>query len=134
MSKAHQRPIVRHHGLSLFGKDLVRRCSAHCELCDAQGVKLSVYEVPPLAALPDFEHCLMLCDTCLKQIKRPKLRDPNHWRCLNHAVWSTIPAVQVLALVILHHLSESERWALKLEEQVYIEPKVQEWLEQVELP
>ncbi|MGI1671507.1 MAG: phnA protein [Neptuniibacter sp.] len=134
MSKGHERHMERHHGLSLFGKDLVRRCSSHCELCDAQGVKLTIFEVPPVGSAPDFEHCLMLCETCLDQIQRPKLRDSNHWRCLNHSVWSSVPAVKVLAATMLHNLSENERWALELEEQLYLEPEEQEWLEKVELP
>ena len=134
MSKGHQRHAARHHGLSLFGKDLVRRCSSHCELCDVQGVKLSIFEVPPIAETPEFERCVMLCDNCIDQIEKPKLRDSNYLRCLNHSVWSTVPAVKALAVKLVEALSEQERWALELKEQLYIEPELQHWLDTMELP
>lgn len=133
MSKGHDRHQERHHGLSLFGKDLVRRCSSHCELCDAQGVKLSIYEVPPVTSEPNFDHCIMACETCLEQVDRPKLRDANHWRCLNHSVWSTVPAVKVLAVVMLKKIAEKENWAQELLELVYLEPEESDWIEKVDL-
>ncbi len=134
MSRGHERHHERHRGLSSFGKDLVRRCSSHCELCDAQGVKLQIYEVPPIQGEPEIEHCIMICSTCFEQLDRPKQRDFNHWRCLNHSVWSQIPAVQVISLALLKRLSERERWAVELEEQVYLQPEIEHWLEEVELP
>lgn len=133
MSKGHERHMERHHGLSLFGKDLVRRCSSHCELCDAQGVKLTIYEVPPVSSQPNFDHCIMVCESCHHQIERPKLRDPNHWRCLNHSVWSSVPAVKILASAMLRSLADRESWAQELLEQVYLEPEENEWLEEVDL-
>jgi protein PhnA len=133
MSRGHDRHQERHHGLSLFGKDLVRRCSSHCELCDAQGVGLRIFEVPPVPVEPDLEHCIMICDSCREQIERPKRRDPNYWRCLNGSVWSTVPAVKVMALAMLAKIAEQERWAVELQEQVYLEADEQAWLDQVEL-
>ncbi|MGH1462677.1 MAG: phnA protein [Neptuniibacter sp.] len=133
MSKGHERHIERHHGLSLFGKDLVRRSSSHCELCDAQGVRLSIYEVPPVSSDPEFEHCIMLCGTCLEQVERPKLRDSNHWRCLNHSVWSNVPAVKVLAVAMLRELSNQESWAIELYEQLYLEPEESDWISAIDL-
>lgn len=134
MSRGHDRHQERHHGLSLFGKDLVRRCSSHCELCDAQGVKLGIFEVPPVPTEPLLDHCTMICETCREQIERPKFRDNNHWRCLNHSIWSSVPAVKVLAIAMLQNISEQERWAVELLEQVYLEPEESEWLDKLELP
>jgi len=134
MSKGHERHHERHHGLSLYGKDLVRRCSSHCELCDAHGVKLSIYEVPPIPTEPDLAHCTMICDLCLEQIEKPKLRDNNHWRCLNYSIWSEVPAVKVLAVAMLNKLAAEERWAVELQEQLYLENDTLEWLAQIELP
>lgn len=133
MSKGYDRHHERHHGLSLYGKDLVRRCSSHCELCDAQGVKLAIYEVPPISNEPLFEHCIMVCETCNEQLHRPKLRDPNHWRCLNHSIWSSVPAVKVAAIAMLQQLAEEAPWAAELLEQVYLEPEEAEWLDKIEL-
>jgi protein PhnA len=134
MSKGHERHQERHYGLSLFGKDLVRRSSSHCELCGAQGVKLRIYEVSPLPQEPDFDHCTMICEDCLSQINNPKIRDHNHWRCLNQSIWSEIPAVKVLAIAMLQKMAEEERWAVELLEQLYLQPEDQAWLEQVKIP
>lgn len=134
MSKGYARHAEKHHGLSLFGKDLVRRCSSHCELCDAHGVKLGIFEVPPVSSEAHFEQCIMICEQCLKQIERPKLRDSNHWRCLNLSIWSEVPAVKVMAVAMLEKIAEQERWAVELLEQVYLTSEEQAWLQQIELP
>ncbi|WP_415898967.1 phnA protein [Neptuniibacter sp. QD48_11] len=134
MSRGHARYQERHHGLSLFGKDLVRRCSSHCELCNAQGVKLGIFEVPPILTEPNFEHCIMICDVCTQQIERPKIRDNNHWRCLNSSIWSPVPAVKVMAIAMLQNIAQQERWAVELLEQVYLEPDEQAWLEEIDIP
>jgi protein PhnA len=128
MSKARDKHQERHHNLSQFGKDLVRRCGAHCELCNTSGVALSIYEVPPVAAEPQYEHCLMICDTCHTQIERPKRLDPNHWRCLGTTMWSEVMAAKVTAIVILNHLAKKESWAQELLEQAYLEPEEAEWI------
>ncbi|MFC6669146.1 phnA protein [Marinobacterium aestuariivivens] len=133
MARGYERHYERHHGLSMFGKDLVRRCGAHCELCDAQGVSLKVYEVPPVGSEADFEHCIMVCDSCLKQIRRPGRRDPHHWRCLNTAVWSPVPAARVLAIALLESFVGREHWALQLREQLYLTPDEQAWIDSIEL-
>ncbi|MGB0466535.1 MAG: phnA protein [Pontibacterium sp.] len=126
----HDKHHDHHHGLSGYGKDLVRRCAAHCEMCDAHGVKLNVFEVPSASKEAAMEHCIMICGTCMDQIEHPKRMDHNHWRCLNHSMWSTVPAVKVMAVMMLQRLAESERWAVELLEQVYLEPEVAEWLKQ----
>ncbi len=133
MSKGHDRHQERHHGLSLYGKDLVRRCGSHCELCDAQGVKLGIFEVPPVGPEPSFEQCIMICETCQEQLEKPKRRDPNHWRCLNHSMWSQVPAVKVTAVAMLKALSADQSWAAELLEQVYLESEEERWLEELTL-
>ncbi|WP_420555033.1 phnA protein [Neptuniibacter marinus] len=134
MSKGHDRYHERNCGLSIFGKDLVRRSGAHCELCGDHGVKLHIYEVAAVSKLPDLNHCLMVCDVCFTQIEKPKLQDNNHWRCLNHSIWSEVPVVKVLAVAILKRVAEQNFWAVQLLEQVYLEPEEREWLAKVQLP
>ncbi len=129
MSKGRDKHQERHHNLSMFGKDLVRRCAAHCELCNASGESLSIYEVPPVAVEPVYEHCLMVCETCKEQIDRPKRVDANHWRCLGTTMWSEVMAAKVTAIVILNHLAKKEPWAQELLEQAYLEPEESEWVE-----
>ncbi|WP_075180159.1 phnA protein [Neptunomonas phycophila] len=120
----------RHANLTLFGKDLVRRCAAHCELCQQSGVPLNIFEVPPVPSEPDYEHCLMICETCQTQVERPKRLDANHWRCLGTTMWSEVTAAKVTAMVILNHLAKKEAWAQELLEQAYLSEQEEAWIAQ----
>ena len=128
MAKGLDKHKQRLAQLSLFGKDLTRRAKHRCELCQSSGVSLSIFEVPPVALEPEFERCLFLCKDCTQQLKKFKQMDESHWYCLNHAVWSQIPVVQVLASSILHQLKTP--WASELLEQVYLTPEIESWVEE----
>ena len=53
---------------------------------------------------------------------------PTHWHCLNHAVWSEVPAVQVMSVRLLRRLTGTKQhWAEELLEQAYLEPDLEEW-------
>lgn len=130
MAKGLDQHRARLDALSQYGKDLTRRSGAHCELCATGGVKLSIFEVPPAPAEPEFEHCLFLCEQCIEQIEKPKRRDPDHWRCLNTSVWSEIPAAQVQAVLMLRQLRDHD-WARDLEDILYLPPEIEDWLAQV---
>lgn len=133
MAKGRDKHQERLQALSLFGKDLARRASSKCELCEAAGVKLQTVEVAPVPKQPDFDHCLLACDDCREQLliaeKSPKRIDSNHWRCLNTAVWSELPMVQVSAVLLLKQIANSgEDWAADLLEQCYLTPEVEDWI------
>lgn len=130
MSKAREKHAERLEALSLLGKDLTRRSHSHCELCGASGVKLAPYEVKPVQVAPDIEHTVFTCETCSGQLNKPQTLTPDHWRCLNTAVWSEVAPVQVIAIRVLKHLAESIEWAADLYEQLYIEPEIAERVEQ----
>ncbi len=127
MAKGLDKHRQRLDALSAFGKDLARRAKSHCEMCGASGTKLQTHEVPPVPTEPEFEHCILLCETCKEQLDHPKRLHPDHWRCLNTAVWSEVPAVQVMAVSTLKQLTD-QPWATELEEQLYLSPEVQQWL------
>lgn len=131
--KSHAKKQERLQQLSLFGKDLVRRCAAHCELCAASGVPLSVYEVEPIPQEPELEHCIMICEACEQSLAKPKRIDANHWRCLSTTIWSEVLAAKVTAIVILNYLSEQHPWAQEYLEQVYLEESEQAWVDQWQL-
>ncbi|PIQ23998.1 PhnA domain protein [bacterium (Candidatus Blackallbacteria) CG17_big_fil_post_rev_8_21_14_2_50_48_46] len=114
--------------LQAFGKDLAKRAKSRCEICQAS-TSLEIYEVPPVKD-PEFEKCVMICETCLEQLENPEAIEPNHWRCLNEAVWSETPAVQVLAWRQLQNLQE-QGWAQDLLEQVYLDEAVLEWAQAI---
>lgn len=117
--------------LNTFGKDLARRAKSQCEMCGASGTKLQTHEVPPVPAEPEFDHCILLCQTCKEQLDNPRRMQPDHWRCLNTAVWSEVPAVQVMAVATLRGLSD-QPWATELQEQLYLSPEVEEWLNHID--
>jgi protein PhnA len=130
MAKGLEKHRQRIEALNQFGKDLARRCSSSCELCGASGTKLRIHEVPPIPEEPDYDHCIMICETCQEQIEHPKRMDSNHWRCLNSAAWSEVTAVQVMAIHLLKRL-EDQDWAKELREQLYISPQAESWLEKM---
>lgn len=130
MAKGYEEHQNRLRALSSFGKALARRSRSSCELCEASGVKLVVFEVAPIPEEPEYERCIFICQTCQKQIEKPKKMDPHHWRSLYGTVWSEVPAVQVMAVRLLRRLAPSEVWAEELLEQLYLEEEVQEWIEQ----
>ncbi|MFI5390844.1 MAG: PhnA domain-containing protein [Bacteriovoracales bacterium] len=66
----------------------------HCELCG------SSYHMTIVKVFPR-EDEVILCSVC-SQLE--KLKDENHWRCLEGAIWSERPAVKVLCYRILKEL------------------------------
>ena len=128
MSTGFHGKFHRQHTLSRFAKDLVRRSRSHCELCDRSGVKLDVYELPPLDEEPYVDGCIFICDGCRKQIADPKKMIPSHWRCLNNSLYSEVPAVQVMSFRVLKRLARhKERWAEELLEFAYLDSDLEEW-------
>ncbi len=129
MAKGYDQHRERLEALSSLGRELVRRSGAKCELCSAAGVKLNIFEVPPAPDEPDIDHCIHICDICQNQIAAPKTMNLDHWRCLYEAVWSEVPAVQVMALRLAKRLGENEAWAASLVDEVYLTEETQAWLD-----
>jgi protein PhnA len=132
MSTGFQGKFYRQNILSTFGKELVRRSRSRCELCERSGVRLIVLEVPPQKEEPLVDECVFVCEMCRKQIENPKKIIPSHWRCLNHSLWSEIPAVQVVSYRMLTHLASRERWAEELLENAYLDPETEAWAKKTE--
>ncbi len=126
MSKGFEKNKERKDKLSMFGKDLTRRSGAKCELCEAQGVKLNIYELPPVPAEPQFERCVFLCEKCLSEVNNPE--DANHLRCLTNSIWSEVPVVVALSIRLLKKISDKHDYAKELLEQVYIDDDVKNLL------
>ncbi|GGE90373.1 PhnA domain-containing protein [Stappia taiwanensis] len=92
---------------------------SHCALCNSEDA--TAYEVSPR---PD---TVMLCQTCRTGLEEGPTDGP-HWQCLNEAIWSTEPAVQVLAYRLLKGLPEAP-WARDVLDIAYLEPDVLSWAE-----
>ncbi|NOY63752.1 MAG: PhnA domain protein [Gammaproteobacteria bacterium] len=105
---------------------LLQRCNAACELCSADA-GLAVYEVPPVDQ-PEVESSIMICNLCRAQINDAASMDANHWRCLNDSMWSSVPAVQVMAWRLLKRLC-AESWAQDLLDMLYLDEAHQQWAE-----
>jgi len=104
---------------------LLARSNGACELC-GHSENLNVLEVAPSDG--SAEKSILVCQTCYGQITNPDTIDPNHWHCLNESMWSTEPAVQVMAYRMLKRLA-SEGWPQELLDMLYLEPEVQAWAE-----
>ncbi|MCB1232603.1 MAG: phnA protein [Verrucomicrobiae bacterium] len=133
MAKGYESNQERVRMIASFGKDLARRARSRCELCETTGVKLTAYEVPPEPKVPDFDRCLFLCDRCREQAENPKRFEPGEeWRCLAQAIWSEVPAVQVMAVRLLRRQADSQNWARETLEQAYLDPEIETWADQAE--
>ena len=105
-------------------KELQHRSDNKCELCGSEE-NLSVFEVPN-SPTDVADTSILICETCKDQIEDPEKVDPNHWRCLNDSMWSTVPAVQVMAWRMLNRL-KAEGWPQDLLDMMYMEDETKEW-------
>lgn len=105
-------------------KELTSRSENKCELCGAEN-DIQIYVVPPRTgnSVNDTVHT---CGTCSEQLNDSEKVDPNHWRCLNESIWSTVPAVQVVAFRMLHQL-KAEGWPQDLLDMMYMEDETAAW-------
>jgi protein PhnA len=109
-----------------MSKILMDRAGNACECCRADN-DLHAFEIPVLSPNQQQEE-LLLCNECIDQFNGEKELNPNHWRCLNDAMWSEHVPVQVFARVALQKLSH-ENWAQDLIEMFYLDEENQKWAE-----
>ena len=100
------------------------RSQSKCELCGSTD-GLSVYKVP-MSDKVNTDSCIMACETCKSQLETPESIDPNHWRCLNDSMWSTVPAVQVMAWRMLNRI-KGEGWPQDLLDMLYLDEDTLLW-------
>ncbi len=106
-------------------QELFQRSGSKCELCSSPK-DLQSYAIPESPA--GVENHILICTTCKEQIEDPEKTDPNHWRCLNDSMWSTIPAVQVMAWRMLNRL-RGEGWPQDLLDMMYMDEETKAWAE-----
>jgi protein PhnA len=104
-------------------KKLHERSGSACELCGSTDT-LQIYKVPPVST--NVDRCILVCQTCFKQIDDPGKMEANHWRCLNNSMWSTVPAVQVTAWRLLNNL-RNEGWPQDLLEMFFMDEDTLAW-------
>ncbi len=103
---------------------LQQRSGGKCELCGSTE-ELAVYEIPPESD-GSADQAVWLCEDCREQIADPSKVDVNHWRCLNDAMWSQVPAVQMMAWRMLNRLSH-EGWPQELLDMLYLDDELLNW-------
>ncbi|AWL12197.1 Phosphonoacetate hydrolase [Saliniradius amylolyticus] len=107
-----------------FESALAERADHQCELCGANE-NLAALGVEPYEQAGLDNH-IYACETCREQTQAGAELDVNHWRCLNDSMWSTVPAVQVMAWRMLKRLS-GEVWAQDLLDMLYLDPELEKW-------
>ena len=133
MAKGYELHQTRMMALQGMGKDLTRRAKSKCELTGAAGVSLRPYEVPPVGEDPDIERTLLVSDACREMLEHPERLAGRGWQCLAEAVWSEMPAVQVVAWRMLQVLAKREDWARETLDLVFLDPEVEAWAKAAQL-
>lgn len=87
-----------------------------CALCKAE-------EADAFPVFPEDE-TVLLCATCREGFEQKPVDTP-HWQCLNEAIWSEVPAEQVLAWRLLNRIDAA--WARDLLDMAYLPPEVLDW-------
>jgi len=87
-----------------------------CDLCGSEE-GLSAYTVEPK------EVTINICETCAASIDDPT-KNEKHWNCLHDSMWSTEPAIQVMAFRLLTKLAAQDQLDM-----LYLEEDVTAWAE-----
>ncbi|MDN5787507.1 alkylphosphonate utilization protein [Pseudorhodobacter sp.] len=94
--------------------ELLARSGGVCEFC-GDDRRLAGVEVEPAGPV-------VLCSTC----RGDRAAETGHWRCLEGAAWSAVPAVQYAVWRRLRTLDEP--WAQELRDGMVLLPQVQAWV------
>lgn len=103
-----------------ISEELAARAGGQCELCGGKS-GLTAHSAGGDAV----ERSVLVCDGCARELASDAL-DPKHWFCLKEAIWSGVPAVQVVSYRLLHRL-RGEPWASELLESAYLADDVLAW-------
>lgn len=105
--------------------NLLARADHKCELCGSTD-NFQSYTVPHSDGHDD--NVILACEKCREQLPEGNALEVSHWRCLNDSMWSSTPAVQVMAWRLLNRL-EGETWAHDLLDMLYLDDNLKAWAE-----
>ena len=88
-----------------------------CDLCGSEE------ELTPYTVVPKDE-TITLCVKCFESVDEPN-NDAKHWNCLHESMWSTEPAVQVMAFRLLTKLGAQDQLDM-----LYLEEDVKVWAQE----
>ncbi len=110
-----------------LAKKLQVRSNGTCELCEAAQAN-NMYNVPHGSSV-EIDTNVHVCDKCLAQINITEELDSAYWAAfLPNTMWSTVPAVQVLAWRMLNRF-RAETWAHDALEMLYLDEDNLAWAE-----
>ncbi|MGL5278299.1 MAG: PhnA protein [Cetobacterium sp.] len=133
MAKGYDQYLERKNKVNSFGKELTRRAKSKCELCEATGVSLSIFEIPPTKEEPEVERCIFICDECRDKLERIKKAKENDFRFLSNSMWSEVDMVRALSIVLLKEMSKKYSWAEVILDDLYIDETTEELIKTIEL-
>lgn len=133
MAKGYDQHIERKNKVNSFGRELTRRAKSKCELCEATGVSLSVFEVPPVKEEPEVERCIFICDECKNKLERVKKAKENDFRFLTNSIWSEVDMVRTLSIKLLTEMATKYSWAELVLDDLYIDESTEELIKTIEL-
>jgi protein PhnA len=101
----------------------LQRAEHKCEFCgEPSGLILLDVSDAPAHLLST----VVTCGMCADQISTVGELDVKHWFCLNEAIWSEVPAVQVMAYRLLIRMGH-ESWAADLLDSLYLDEAILSW-------
>ncbi len=125
MASARDRHHARKAAVAALGRELSRRASSRCELCQASG-SLTVVEVPPVPKEPSVDSALMVCGRCAAWADSTDEEDPDAFRFLEAAVWSELRPTQLTAVRWTRRLARAHvPWAREALDGLFLDPEVE---------
>lgn len=103
---------------------LKQRSGGVCELC-GNSQPLAVYEVESSFGR-SADTCVLLCDTCIRQIDRKEELNREHLACLESSIWSEAPPIPIISWRLLNRMRQ-ESWANDLLEVMYLNDDQLDW-------
>src|SRR5690606_3306677 len=108
---------------------LTDRSNGTCELCGKKA-ELVAYTVAPDQYA---DNQIAICKSLVGQLEGTQPLNPEDWRFLPEAMWSDIPAVQVVAWRMLNRLKD-ESWAADALDILYLDEETLTWAKAVPVP
>jgi len=109
-----------------MNEQLHQRSGGRCELCGKEAELVAFTVVPD--HYPDNQ--IAVCGTLVGQLQGTEPLNPDDWRFLPDAMWSELPAVQVVAWRMLNRL-KGESWAAEALDILYLDDETLAWAQAV---
>ncbi|MDX8335642.1 PhnA protein [Candidatus Cetobacterium colombiensis] len=129
MAKGYDQYMERKNKVNSFGRELTRRAKSKCELCEATGVSLSVFEIPPIKEEPEIERCIFICEDCKNKLERIKKSKENDFRFLSNSIWSEVDIVRAFSILLLREMAKKYSWAELISDDLYVDEDTEKLIE-----